>query len=72
MTGLRTKYGVSLQKIKADFGLEFYKHIQKELIHLKEVGQVELRNDTIHVTSESRFLTDGISAELFKINSDAY
>ncbi|MDN6279668.1 MAG: radical SAM family heme chaperone HemW [Psychroflexus sp.] len=72
MTGLRTKYGVSLQKIKDNFGLEFYDHIRKSLHHLKEVGQVELRNETIHVASGSRFLTDGISAELFKINPDAY
>lgn len=67
MTGLRTKFGVSLQKIKNDFGQAFYDHIQREILPLIEENHLELIDGFIHITPDSRFLTDGISSELFKI-----
>ncbi|MGO1751165.1 MULTISPECIES: radical SAM family heme chaperone HemW [Psychroflexus] len=67
MTGLRTKFGVSLQKIKNDFGQVFYDHIQREVSPLVEENHLELIDGFIHITPSSRFLTDGISSELFRI-----
>lgn len=68
MTGLRTIWGVSLDKIENDFG-ETYKAylfdmaqplIEQELLYLKAAH--------LHVTKKGQFLSDGIAAELFKLN----
>ena len=68
MTGLRTIWGVSLDKIEHDFG-ETYKAylfdmaqplIEQELLYLKAAH--------LYVTKKGQFLSDGIAAELFKLN----
>ena len=68
MTGLRTIWGVSLDKIEHDFG-ETYKAylfdmaqplIEQELLYLKAAH--------LYVTKKGQFLSDVIAAELFKLN----
>ncbi|MBU3010413.1 radical SAM family heme chaperone HemW [Polaribacter vadi] len=68
MTGLRTIWGVSLAKIKNDFGVQFVdylenqskKYIQQELLYLE--------NQTLKTTKKGKFLSDGIAADLFMLN----
>lgn len=68
MTGLRTIWGVSLHKIKSDFGESYLhylkneakKHLDKELLYLE--------NETLKATKKGKFLIDGIAADLFMVN----
>ncbi|MCK0123865.1 radical SAM family heme chaperone HemW [Gelidibacter sp. F2691] len=69
MTGLRTIWGVSLEKVETDFGLDYktylleqsQKHILEHLLYLED--------DKLLVTTKGKFLSDGIASDLFKINA---
>lgn len=68
MTGLRTKWGVSLDRIKEEFGQPYYVHILNEAEnHLKE-GILHLEENTLLVTKKGKFLSDGIASDLFMLN----
>ncbi|TDQ30256.1 radical SAM family heme chaperone HemW [Tenacibaculum caenipelagi] len=79
MTGLRTIWGVSLEKIAQDFGEEFRKELLKNaekfitqglLIIVNEENQTEPSyNDggVLKTTSKGKFLADGLASELFII-----
>ncbi|MFI8377337.1 radical SAM family heme chaperone HemW [Leeuwenhoekiella sp. NPDC079379] len=68
MTGLRTIWGISLQKIEESFGLKFkeyalqqaQKHIEAHLLFRDE--------EQIVVTKKGKFLSDGLASDLFLIN----
>ena len=68
MTGLRTIWGVSLNKVETDFGTVFKDYLieQSEVFinqHLLYIDDEHLR-----VTKKGQFLCDGIASDLFKIN----
>ena len=68
MTGLRTIWGVSLSKIKNDFGdiyLEYLESQSKKYIN-QELLYIE--NKILKTTPKGKFLSDGISSGLFKID----
>ncbi|CAM1370681.1 Oxygen-independent coproporphyrinogen-3 oxidase [Tenacibaculum sediminilitoris] len=79
MTGLRTVWGVSLEKIAKDFGEEFRKNLLKNaekfinqglLVIANEENQTEPSyNDggVLKTTSKGKFLADGLASELFII-----
>ncbi|MCI2228954.1 radical SAM family heme chaperone HemW [Polaribacter sp. MSW13] len=68
MTGLRTVWGVSLAKIKTDFGEKYItylenqskKYIQQELLYID--------NEILKTTKKGKFLSDGIASDLFMLN----
>ena len=68
MTGLRTIWGVSLEKIKNNFGKKYVdylenqskKHIEQELLYI-EKGVLQTRK-------KGKFLVDGIASDLFMLN----
>ena len=68
MTGLRTVWGVSIKKVKTDFGITFetymmqqaQKHITEDLLYIED--------NKLKVTKKGKFLSDGIASDLFKIN----
>lgn len=69
MTGLRTVWGVSIKKIRTDFGTTFesyllqhaQKHINEHLLYIEA--------EILKVTKKGKFLSDGIASDLFKINT---
>ena len=68
MTGLRTIWGVSLEKVEQDFGASYKAYLleqsQKHIIeHLLYIDDGKLL-----VTRKGQFLSDGIASDLFKIN----
>lgn len=68
MTGLRTIWGVSIDKVEADFG-KIYKDYLKEQSETFINQQLLYIDDKhIRVTKKGQFLSDGIASELFKIN----
>jgi oxygen-independent coproporphyrinogen-3 oxidase len=68
MTGLRTIWGISLEKIASDFGQQFHdyllnqsqKHVQQDLLNLK--------NGILTTTQKGKFFSDGIASDLFLVN----
>tara|TARA_R110000868_G_scaffold89492_3_gene249110 strand:- start:18055 stop:19266 length:1212 start_codon:yes stop_codon:yes gene_type:complete len=69
MTGLRTIWGVSLEKVEHDFGENYKKYLLEQAnSHLKN-ELLYLQNEKLLVTKKGKFLSDGIASDLFKINS---
>ena len=68
MTGLRTIWGVSFDKVELDFGSTYKTYLiaQSKIF----INQQLLYIDGAHlrVTKKGQFLSDGISSELFKMN----
>jgi oxygen-independent coproporphyrinogen-3 oxidase len=68
MTGLRTIWGVSLQRVASDFGARYHNYLlQQSEKHLKD-GFLTLAGDTLLVTKKGKFLSDGLAADLFMLN----
>ena len=71
MTGLRTIWGVSLNRIKTDFGERYHAYIlQQAEKHLQE-QLLFLDGDTLLVSQKGKFLSDGIASDLFLLNLEA-
>ncbi len=68
MTGLRTIWGVSLEKIKTDFGSKYVTYIQTESKKYIQQKLLCIEDNTLKTTKEGAFLVDGIAAHLFLLN----
>lgn len=68
MTRLRTIWGVSLERIRAEFGQEYYDYLLKSSEKFLENNLLQVKNGKIIVTPEGRFLSDGIASELFMVD----
>ena len=69
MTGLRTVWGVSLEKVEKDFGVEYLKSlmVNSKPYIVNELLKINKCNILI-TTAKGRFLADGIASDLFKVN----
>jgi oxygen-independent coproporphyrinogen-3 oxidase len=67
MTSLRTISGVSLEKVIRDYGEDCQKHLLKEALPFLKNNTLVCDEKSIKVTSQGKFLTDGIAASLFLI-----
>jgi len=77
MTGLRTIYGVSLDKVRNYFGEVYVSHIKKEAQKFIDQGLLMITSETSHsssvqtqklyTTQKGKFLCDGIASDLFKV-----
>lgn len=67
MTGLRTIWGVSLEKIEEDFGEEFRKNLLKNTEKFINQGLLVITNEVLKTTEKGKFLADGLASELFII-----
>lgn len=65
MTGLRTIWGVSLERIKSEFGQEYYDYLLKTAEKLISNGLLENNGQTLTISQKGKFLSDGIASELF-------
>lgn len=68
MTGLRTIWGVSLKKVEQDFGTIFKQYLLKQAEYYINQHLLYIDSDHLYVTKKGQFLSDGIAAELFKLN----
>lgn len=68
MTGLRTVWGVSLERIALEFGENYHKYLLKQADKYIQEELLMLKNDTLLTTKKGKFLADGIAANLFMIN----
>nr|WP_317048434.1 radical SAM family heme chaperone HemW [Confluentibacter sediminis] len=67
MTGLRTIWGISFDKIESDFGKDYLKHLKKSSQKFIDEGLLIMEEDVLKVTQKGKFLVDGIASELFKV-----
>ena len=76
MTGLRTVWGVSLQKVENDFGTDYKKHLLKVsqkyiaeglLVTSSDFDANQNSIEKLKTTQKGKFLVDGIASQLFVI-----
>lgn len=70
MTGLRTIWGVSVQRVHDELGKLFSDYLLKESDKFIAQGLLVNDNGIIKTTREGKFLADGIASDLFFINLD--
>ncbi|AJR02597.1 radical SAM family heme chaperone HemW [Siansivirga zeaxanthinifaciens] len=68
MTGLRTIWGVSLDKIETEFGVLYKKYALEQASNHLNNDLLYIKDNKLHVTKKGKFLSDGIASDLFKIN----
>ena len=68
MTGLRTIWGVSLERIETEFGLEYLNYLKKQSQKFLSDDLLSVENNILKPTLKGKFLTDGIASDLFYLN----
>ncbi len=68
MTGLRTIWGVSLQKIEHEFGEKHKEYLMKQAQKHIDKHLLFIDDDTLLITKKGKFLSDGIASDLFLLN----
>lgn len=68
MTGLRTIWGVDLNRIESEFGLKTLTYLKKQARKFLDDGLLSIDNHILKTTTKGKFLTDGIASDLFLLN----
>ncbi|MDQ5928802.1 MAG: oxygen-independent coproporphyrinogen oxidase [Bacteroidota bacterium] len=68
MTGLRTIWGVSLERIEKEFGLDYLNYLENQSLKFLNDDLLSIENNILKPTSKGKFLTDGIASDLFYLN----
>lgn len=68
MTGLRTIWGVSLERIESEFGKTYLDYLNKQASKFINDKLLFVENNTLKTTKKGKFLTDGIASDLFFLN----
>ncbi len=67
MTGLRTVWGVSLERIEKEFGKSYLDYLLQNVQRFLDDEKLILENDILKTTKKGKFFCDGIASDLFKI-----
>ncbi|MEL1252753.1 radical SAM family heme chaperone HemW [Flavobacterium sp. DGU38] len=70
MTGLRTIWGVSLERIEKEFGLDYLNYLENQSLKFLNDDLLFIQNNILKPTPKGKFLTDGIASDLFYLNLD--
>ena len=68
MTGLRTIWGVSLERIENEFGSEYLDYLNKQAQKFLNDELVYILDNILRPTAKGKFLTDGIASDLFYLH----
>ena len=68
MTGLRTKWGISLIYLENNFGPYYKNNFETRIVKYVNTSLVVIKDDVFRTTIKGKFLADGIASELFLIN----
>jgi oxygen-independent coproporphyrinogen-3 oxidase len=68
MTGLRTIWGVSLDRIENEFGSEYLDYLNKNAQKYLDAEKLILENNILRTTKKGKFFSDGIASDLFWLN----
>lgn len=70
MTGLRTIWGVSIERVETELGKMYKDYLVAESTRFIEQGLLASYDGIIKTTKKGKFLADGIASDLFFINLD--
>lgn len=70
MTGLRTIWGVSLERIEREFGRNVLQYLESQSKVFIGRGLLVTENGILKTTAAGKFLADGIASDLFLVNLD--
>ncbi len=70
MTGLRTIWGISLDRIENEFGEKFLKYLLKQAEKFLSDDLLSIIENTLKTTRKGKFLADGIASDLFMLGED--
>ncbi len=65
MTSLRTMWGCSTERVREEFGPQFYQHLMRESAHHLLEGNLLLSDGLMYISEKGKFLADGIISDLF-------
>ncbi|MCH8535851.1 MAG: coproporphyrinogen III oxidase, partial [Flavobacteriaceae bacterium] len=68
MTRLRTRLGIDLNEVEKKFGLIYRAYLMEQIIPFQKKQLVYIKEDKVHITSEGKFLSDGIASDLFLLD----
>jgi oxygen-independent coproporphyrinogen-3 oxidase len=65
MTGLRTIWGVDLERVATDFGERYVQYLDQQAAKFLNQGLLILEGQKLLTTKKGKFLADGIASDLF-------
>ena len=68
MTGLRTIWGVSLERIEQEFGKTYLDYLNQQAAKFIEDHLLFIDENILRTTKKGKFLSDGIASDLFLLN----
>jgi oxygen-independent coproporphyrinogen-3 oxidase len=68
MTGLRTIWGVSLERIEQEFGKTYLDYLNQQASKFIEDHLLFVDENILRTTKKGKFLSDGIASDLFLLN----
>ena len=68
MTGLRTIWGVSLDRIETEFGTTYLDYLNQQAAKYIEDHLLFVDENILRTTKKGKFLSDGIASDLFLLN----
>jgi len=70
MTGLRTIWGVSMDRIENEFGAKYLNYLLKQSQKFIDDDLLSIGDKVLKATKKGKFLTDGIASDLFRLRKD--
>ena len=71
MTRLRLQQGINLDDIKQEFGMSYVEYLMLQIQPHLDAERLDLYQNHIKVTPQAKFMSDGIAADLFRIEFDS-
>jgi len=68
MTGLRTIWGISLERIEKEFGKTYLEYLNQQAEKYIEDHLLFVDENILRTTRKGKFLSDGIASDLFLLN----
>ncbi|MFZ4678698.1 MAG: radical SAM family heme chaperone HemW [Flavobacterium sp.] len=68
MTGLRTIWGISLDRIEREFGKTYLDYLNKQSYNYIEDHLLFVDDNILRTTKNGKFFSDGIASDLFLLN----
>ncbi len=68
MTGLRTIWGISLDRIESEFGKSYLDYLNQQAAKYIEDQLLFIDGTILRATKKGKFLSDGIASDLFLLN----
>ena len=68
MTGLRTIWGISLERIENEFGKTYLDYLNQQAAKYIEDHLLFVDENILRTTKKGKFLSDGIASDLFLLN----